>query len=317
MVNIIMPTYNAHETIRQAIASIAMQDNLQNILVTIVDDCSDNPYDYLLKDYHYINLEILRKPCNTGCGQSRQYGIDRCKCEYFTFLDADDCLYSPNAINKLYTYAQKNNLDILYSDFLEELDNGEYLLHENSGIWMHGKLFKTEYIQRLGIKYSDTRANEDHAFNTIALLCGGKSKYIDYITYVWKYNTKSITRSCDFNKKYFGDYIKNAEYTISELIKHNIDKKRIVQEANRYILSFYGYYNRLLDTKYEKNIYISFIDKIKNFWECMPIFYKDEFKIEDLNEEFYEQATIQGLINDGIIFSLTFQDFIDIILSNE
>lgn len=110
MVNIIMPTYNAHETIRQAIASIAMQDNLQNILVTIVDDCSDNPYDYLLKDYHYINLEILRKPCNTGCGQSRQYGIDRCKCEYFTFLDADDCLYSPNAINKLYTYAQKNNL---------------------------------------------------------------------------------------------------------------------------------------------------------------------------------------------------------------
>ena len=315
MVNIIMPTYNAHDTIRQAIASIAMQDNLQNILVTIVDDCSDNPYDYLLEDYHYLNLEILRKPYNTGCGQSRQYGIDRCKCEYFTFLDADDCLYSPNSINKLYTYAQKNNLDILYSDFLEELDNGEYLLHENSGIWMHGKLFKTEYVQRLGIRYSDTRANEDHAFNTIALLCGGKSKYIDYITYVWKYNTKSITRSCDFNKKYFEDYIKNAEYTISELIKHNIDKKRIVQEANRYLLSFYGYYNRLLDAKYEENIYISFVNKIKNFWSCMPTFYKKEFKIEDLNDEFYEQTTIQGLINDGIIFSLTFQDFIDIILS--
>ena len=85
-VNIIMPAYNGHETIRQAVASVAAQDALEDILLTIVDDCSDEPYDYLLPDYKYMNIEILRKPSNTGCGQSRQYGIDHCRCECWCVL---------------------------------------------------------------------------------------------------------------------------------------------------------------------------------------------------------------------------------------
>lgn len=40
-VNIIMPAYNGHETIRQAISSVASQDGLEKILLTIVDDCSE------------------------------------------------------------------------------------------------------------------------------------------------------------------------------------------------------------------------------------------------------------------------------------
>ena len=43
-----MPAYNGHETIRQAISSVASQDGLEEILMTIIDDCSDEPYDYLL-----------------------------------------------------------------------------------------------------------------------------------------------------------------------------------------------------------------------------------------------------------------------------
>ena len=66
MVNIIIPAYNAHKTIRQAIASVAVQDNQDNIKLTIVDDCSDEPYDYLLDDYKYLNINILRKPFNSG-----------------------------------------------------------------------------------------------------------------------------------------------------------------------------------------------------------------------------------------------------------
>lgn len=61
MTNIIIPAYNAHSTIRQTIASVAMQDNLHDILLTIVDDCSDERYDYLQKNYPYVNIEILRK----------------------------------------------------------------------------------------------------------------------------------------------------------------------------------------------------------------------------------------------------------------
>jgi glycosyltransferase involved in cell wall biosynthesis len=51
MVNIIIPAYNAHKTIRQAIASVASQENQEQIKLTIVDDCSSEPYNYLLRQH--------------------------------------------------------------------------------------------------------------------------------------------------------------------------------------------------------------------------------------------------------------------------
>ena len=59
MVNIIMPVYNAHNTLRQAIGSVIMQDDLDNILLTIVDDCSTEPYDYLLDESSSRNVTLL------------------------------------------------------------------------------------------------------------------------------------------------------------------------------------------------------------------------------------------------------------------
>ena len=66
MVNIIMPVYNGHKTIRQALGSVLMQDDLDNILLTIVDDCSDEPYNYLLDEFKFLKMEIFRKDKNTG-----------------------------------------------------------------------------------------------------------------------------------------------------------------------------------------------------------------------------------------------------------
>jgi glycosyltransferase involved in cell wall biosynthesis len=127
-----MPAYNGHKTIRQAVASVAMQDNLDNILLTIVDDWSDESYDYIISDFHYMKIEILKKPTNTGCGQSRQYGIDRCKCKYFMFLDTDDCLFSPDAVRQMYNRMEENELDILYTDFVQELENNSYIVNAAS-----------------------------------------------------------------------------------------------------------------------------------------------------------------------------------------
>ena len=174
MVNIIMPVYNAHNTLRQAIGSVIMQDDLDNILLTIVDDCSTEPYDYLLDEFKFMNIEIMRKDTNTGCGQSRQYGIDRCKCKYFMFLDADDCLYHPDSVKKMHQYMENEQLDMLYTDFIEELNDDSFFLHQNSGVWMHGKMFRTSYIQDNDIRYNETRLHEDHAFNFITRICGGK-----------------------------------------------------------------------------------------------------------------------------------------------
>lgn len=304
-----MPAYNAHATIRQAVASVAMQDDLDNILLTIVDDCSDKPYNYLIDDFRYMKIEVLRKPTNTGCGQSRQYGIDRCKCKYFMFLDADDCLYSPDAVKKIHSYMENEHLDFLYSDFLEELNTGDYFLHQNNGTWMHGKIFRTNYIRKKNIRFNETRIHEDHAFNIIVHSSGGKNLYIDYTTYVWKINPQSLTRSPHSFDYAMNNYIKNAEYTISELIKRNIKNEKIDLILKKYILSFYKYYNIGLSHNISNSEIEKFLYNISHFLVNIPSDILLKLSKEFLLEDFYEDYSIQEMIDNNVIFNISFNEY--------
>ena len=309
-VNIIMPAYNAHKTIRQAIGSVVMQDDLDNILLTVVDDCSDEPYDYLLDDFHYMNIEILRKPENTGCGQSRQYGIDHCKCKYFMFLDTDDCLYTHDAVRMMYSYIEKEQLDFLYTDFLEELNDEEYYLRQNSGVWMHGKMFRTEYIQQNDIRFSHTRLHEDHAFNILAQMCGGKNLYIDYKTYVWKRNPESLTRSPEHTFTYGMDnFITNAEYVMKELIRRNIDTDGILSIATIYVLTFYKYYNDTVAFELPSSMKERYIKQVKNYINSIPDEVRNKLTLEHLTQEFYQSSTIQSMVENNVVFRVGFDEY--------
>jgi len=306
-INIIIPAYNAHTTIRQAIHSIAMQDNIEDILVTVVDDFSDEGYEYLLGEFNYLNIEILRKPFNSGCGQSRQYGIDNTQCKYFMFLDADDCLFAPNAIKTLLYYLKKDDLDFIFSDFAEENYKGEYVLHENSGVWMHGKVFKTEFIRKNNIRYNMTRVNEDHSFNTIVLSVGGKSTYINCVTYIWKYCENSITRCKDFYTNCMDDFVVNAEYTISELIRLNINIGEICSIVESYIISFYAYYNIISNIKNFVAL-TRFQCNIENFIRKLPYNIYTNISLANIEKEFYNKDIIGHLIRDFII-DISFYDY--------
>ena len=309
-VNIIMPAYNAHKTIRQAIGSVVMQDDLDNILLTIVDDCSDEPYDYLLDDFHYMNIEILRKPENTGCGQSRQYGIDRCKCKYFMFLDTDDCLYTHDAVRMMYSYIEKEQLDFLYTDFLEELNDEEYYLRQNSGVWMHGKMFRTEYIQQNDIRFSHTRLHEDHAFNILAQMCGGKNLYIDYKTYVWKRNPESLTRSPEHTFRYGMDnFVANAEYVLEELIRRNTDAEKILDIVTIYILTFYSYYNDTVNFNLPLPIKDRYANQVRHYISRIPAEVRKRMTLEHFLQEFYHSSTVHSMIENNMVFRVGFDEY--------
>ena len=311
MVNIIMPAYNGHNSIRKAISSVAVQDKLENIKLTIVDDCSDASYDYLKDEFSYIDIEVLRKKDNTGCGQSRQYGIEHCDSEYFMFLDTDDVLYTPTCVKEMNACMEKYQLDSLYTSYLEELADGNIIIHKSNGIHMHGKMFRTEYIKKNNIRFNNTRLNEDHAFNIISLLSGGKNMYIDIVTYFWRYNDQSLTREKEenprINNKPFDDYFINAEYTITELIKRNVEIDKIVDISKKYILSFYKYLNVVVNNN---NINIKeYCIKIKHFISILPTNISSKITIEYLLEDFYKDNAFIGIIDENIEILITFRDY--------
>ena len=53
-VSIILPAYNAHNTIKRTIASICMQQDIDEIEIIIADDCSDEPYDNIAQQFAHM-----------------------------------------------------------------------------------------------------------------------------------------------------------------------------------------------------------------------------------------------------------------------
>ena len=92
--SIIMPVFNASETVARAVGSVAaLADRLDGqVRLLAVDDCStDATRDVLqaLCEKHSF-LELHRMSQNTGPGPARNYALDRISGGWVGFIDADD-----------------------------------------------------------------------------------------------------------------------------------------------------------------------------------------------------------------------------------
>jgi glycosyltransferase involved in cell wall biosynthesis len=84
MINIIIPAYNAHETIEKAIVSIAVQTISDQIEIILVDDGSDKGYEELIKKFEkVIKIKYIKHKINLGISAARQTGLDAVDQPYF------------------------------------------------------------------------------------------------------------------------------------------------------------------------------------------------------------------------------------------
>lgn len=311
MVNIIIPAYNAHGPIRQAISSVGMQNCLDKIQLTIVDDASEEPYDYLLSDYHYMNINILKKDKNSGCGQSRQYGIDHTTCEYFMFLDSDDVLFSCNSVAVLLNKINQSRCDVITSNFYGEDENGEYQLYDHNMVWMHGKIYRTDYIKHDNIRFNETRSNEDSAYNAIIKYSKGNIGFVDAVTYIWKHNPYSITRQNDFLFDGMKEFIDNAIYAVDELLRLHAKTKNIIECVSQYMITLYAY---SILFYYENRDITSFMAMCGIFYRKVPSEYTQNDKIyEAIRTNIYRNSIVKNIMANNIIMPISIIDFIKLL----
>ena len=179
MVNLIIPTYKARETLPKALDSLVAQTK-KMFIVTIVQDCDGEDYSDIIEEYKSRGLQIrlVSLNDNRGPGGARQAGMDADKmCDYFMFLDSDDMLM-PRAIELLYREAKLNDADIVSSDFIAERKATPGVLMdvmETPVTWCHGRIYKAKYLRDNNIRFLDwLRVNEDAYFNLIAHNCTNK-----------------------------------------------------------------------------------------------------------------------------------------------
>jgi glycosyltransferase involved in cell wall biosynthesis len=98
-----IPAYKAQKTIEECLASIDIQTMRDDINVII---SNDNPgvddYSYLKNKFSKLHITLTQTEKNSGPGVARNKAIEVSKDDYIMFMDADDILYTPYAVDQLY-----------------------------------------------------------------------------------------------------------------------------------------------------------------------------------------------------------------------
>ena len=244
MIDVIIPAYNAHDTIDQTLASIAFQNIAKDLNVYIVNDCSKENYSEYVDFYSkFMNVKELTLEKNSGPGQARQYGIDNSNSDYLIFIDSDDVFADTNAINSIYQTLLHSNADIAVSTFLEELEN-IFIPNTIQYVWMHGKMYRRSYLNNNNIRFNETYVNEDCGFNQLCYMCGANYIELSKTTYIWRNNNGSLTRTrtIEANTRYLKMFIHNMLWSIEEALKRDCNKERVSEIIYGTIVASYHYY---------------------------------------------------------------------------
>lgn len=92
MISVIIPAYNAHDTVAGCVESIVRSTRGDvEYEIVIVNDGSSDATDAVCRELRarYPQIKYFSEP-NGGVSSARNYGMDHASGEYFCFVDADD-----------------------------------------------------------------------------------------------------------------------------------------------------------------------------------------------------------------------------------
>ena len=249
IIDVIIPAYKAQTSIERTVASISIQSIKDNIKVTIVNDCDNKDYSKVIKRYSdLLDIREIKMNKNGGPGLARQYGIDNTELPYFTCIDADDTFSGAFALEVLFKNIIINQGVVCVGAFLEEHPNMQFVPHATDLIWMFGKLYNRNFINKYNIRFNSTRANEDNGFNTCVRLCTDENEkivFIQDVVYYWHFKEDSITRINNAEYSYnqsFPGYTENMIYAIKHAREYKPFNGNINLWACQVMMNLYVYY---------------------------------------------------------------------------
>jgi glycosyltransferase involved in cell wall biosynthesis len=276
-IDVIIPAYKAQDTIHKTLSSIALQSIVDQISVTIVNDADGIGYEKIINDFKsYIDIKEVQLETNGGPGVSRQKGIDETSLQYFTCIDADDTFASAFALEIMLKALETNaGYHTVIGSFVEEHPNLKFINHSNDMVWMFGKMYTREFINKYKIRFNETRANEDNGFNTIIRLVSSETEkimFIPDIVYYWHNSPNSITR------------INNNQYSYDQSFVGYTDNMIYAIKSARLVKPFHSYID-MWAIQVMAQLYLYYYQTVKrdsrfaeqNYSYCLK-YYKEVFK---------------------------------------
>lgn len=109
LVSVIMPLFNASNTLKNSVMSVLTQSYEEIELIIVDDQSSDNSYQ-IASDLASTDrrIKLLQNNSNSGAGVSRNKAIDQAKGDFIAFLDADDLWYPDKLTTQVCTITDLN-----------------------------------------------------------------------------------------------------------------------------------------------------------------------------------------------------------------
>ena len=98
LISVVIPVYNRAHLIEKTINSVSEQ-SYKNLEIIIVDDCSTDNIEELIKKLNNLQIRFFKQKMNMGPSAARNRGVEEAKGELIAFLDSDDEWY-PDKIEK-------------------------------------------------------------------------------------------------------------------------------------------------------------------------------------------------------------------------
>ncbi|NIZ19910.1 glycosyltransferase family 2 protein [Entomospira culicis] len=195
LVSIIIPFYNVERYFRACLASIVHQ-TYTTLEILLIDDCSPDNSLAIAREYAEKDdrIKIIRHEKNLRQGGARNTGLKVASGEYIWFIDSDDEIATPYAVEHLVQVARRDESDVIlfgaqgkFSDHKKEClygdytYNREYVFNKENPFYtvymnniLHGvhdytwlspspwmKLFKRSFLEKYHFKFLEHTLYED------------------------------------------------------------------------------------------------------------------------------------------------------------
>lgn len=238
-VSIIVPVYNVEKYLRKCLDSLINQ-TLKEIEIICINDGSTDKSLEILEEYKNRDSRIiLLNQENSGQSVARNRGIEIAKGEYIGFVDPDDWI-DLDYYEKLYNAASTNDTDIAVGGIIrvtgikkkkflnfekETLTDNANLKFELCDVpeksYVCNKIYKTQKLKEINLKFEEGRIFEDCIFTPQALFFLEKMVTVPNIYYYYLRRGNSTVKQR--SEKANADNV-YAHKKANDFIKeHNID----------------------------------------------------------------------------------------------
>lgn len=291
-ISIIIPLYNAEDTLERCIYSVINQNVKKEII--LIDDGSKDTTEIIGRRFEneYPFVKYIRKS-NGGVASARNKGIDNAQGKYITFLDQDDWIEKDSYVAVL-DEVKKIDADMAvfgyfknFPDYeIKMVNNGDILNviksvemlieyafyrenYRNYAAFVWNKVFKREFLVENGIRFEEgLKRGDDVLFYVSVAVYQPLTIYINQTLYHYVQRSTSVTHTyTKENLDTLGQILIGYEKSIKLL-----EERRVKTRYINFLKCFYTYHASIL---YKLSKRMGENQKKNQFRENMKMYYKE------------------------------------------